>query len=117
MQLNLFNRWRQYPKYKPEESGWYVCAIRFHFCGDEYQSYVMDLYWDSDKEIWKDNRRLNVFELYDVYGYGTENEKIKLYKDGSCYRDDVIAWKKCPSIYRDKKYKLYEVIDEEKEEC
>jgi hypothetical protein len=98
----MFNKWKPYPKRKPKETGWYCCSIRYGEDPDE--AYVMDLWWDDKKEIWKDNRRINVFEFYDVYGYGDTGtgrpEKIKLWKDHLCIRDDVIAFKKLPKIYK-----------------
>lgn len=98
----MFNNWKPYPKYKPKESGWYCCSIRYGKDLDE--AYVMDLWWDDENKLWKDNRRLNVFHTYDVYGYGdstdSKTEKIKLYKDYLCIRNDVIAFKKLPKIYK-----------------
>lgn len=100
----MFNRWKPYPKHKPEERGWYQCSIRY---GEEKdQAYVMDLWWDDKKEIWRDNRRLDVFNSYDVYGYGDFTDALSrqmkklLHKDNLCERDDVIAFKKLPKIYR-----------------
>lgn len=98
----MFNNWKPYPKCKPKENGWYCCSIRYGKDSDE--AYVMDLWWDAKNKLWKDNRRLNVFHTYDVYGYGDsandKTEKIKLYKDNLCVRNDVIAFKKLPKIYK-----------------
>lgn len=96
----MFNRWKPYPKYKPKEKGWYVCSIRY---GEEKeQAYVMDLFWDDEKELWKDNRRINVFKEYDVFGYNDETgmQDKKMYSDNHCIRNDVIAFKRLPKIYR-----------------
>lgn len=98
----MFNRWKPYPKYKPEKRDWYICSIRYG--KDPDQAYVMDLFWDDRREVWKDNRRINVFQEYDVYGYGMDirgnNVKKQLYYDNLCERDDVIAFKKMPKIYK-----------------
>lgn len=89
----MFNKWKPYPKYKPKDRGWYICSIRY---GEEKgQAYVMDLFWDNEKEVWKDNRRINVFQLYDVFGCDGQ-----IYQDNTCIRNDVIAFKKLPKIYR-----------------
>ena len=51
---------------------------------------------------WKDNRRLDVYNTYEVYGYNDEthlNDK-RIYKDNVCFRDDVVAFKKLPKIYK-----------------
>lgn len=89
----MFNRWKPYPKNKPKERGWYICSIRY---GEEKgQAYVMDLFWDETKEVWKDNRRINVFQTYDVFGCDGQ-----IYSDNTCVRNDVIAFKKLPKIYR-----------------
>ena len=96
----MFNRWKPYPKYKPSKGGWYICSIRY---GEEPgQAYVMDLFWDEKEEKWKDNRRLDVYNTYEVYGYNDETHLMdkRMYKDNLCYRNDVIAFKKIPRIYR-----------------
>jgi len=98
----MFNRWKPYPKHKPKKRGWYICSIRY---GEEPgQAYVMDLFWDEVREVWKDNRRSNVFQEYEVYGYGVniieQPIKKQIWHDKLCERDDVIAFKKLPKIYR-----------------
>lgn len=86
-----------------KKRGWYICSIRY---GEEKgQAYVMDLFWDEEKEIWKDNRRINVFNLYKVLGYGSIMDNCiekRLYYDNLCERTDVIAFKKLPKIYKQK---------------
>jgi len=96
----MFNFWKPFPKYKPKKSGWYQCSIRYG--EDPDQAYVMDLYWYRYKEQWRDNRRLTIFEDYDVY---TKEGKLLLCNDiisthTLCVRKDVIAFKKLPKIYR-----------------
>lgn len=98
----MFNRWKPFPKYEPKDKGWYICSIRY---GEEpSQAYVMELWWDDIRQVWKDNRRLNVFQEYEVYGYGSDIIggiiKKQLYHDNLCERNDVIAFKKVPKIYR-----------------
>ena len=102
----MFNRWKPYPKYKPLKRGWYICSIRY---GEEPgQAYVMDLFWDEKEEKWKDNRRLDVYNTYEVYGYNDETHLIdkRMYKDNLCYRNDVIAFKKYQE-YTDEKSILF----------
>lgn len=97
----MFNRWKPYPKYKPKKQGWYICSIRYG--EEEGQAYVMDLWWNEKLERWQDNRRINVFQLYEVFGYGKKinrNEKMRIYYDNTCYRNDVIAFKRLPKIYK-----------------
>ena len=91
----MFNMWKPFPKYKPKENGWYQCSIRY---GDSPgQSYVMDLYWYSEKEFWRDNRVVHLMcELYDVYG---DNQKL-IRGETVGVRNDVIAFKKLPKIYK-----------------
>ena len=98
----MFNRWKPYPKHKPKKQGWYICSIRY---GEEPgQAYVMDLFWDEKREVWKDNRRLNVFQEYEVMGWGDSiidtPVKKQIWTDRLCERDDVIAFKNCPKIYK-----------------
>lgn len=98
----MFNRWKPYPKYKPKEKGWYQCSIRY---GEEKgEAYVMDLWWDDKREVWKDNRRLNVYQTYEVYGWGGSiidtPVKQRIWHDNLCERNDVIAFKRLPKIYK-----------------
>ena len=96
----MFNMWKPYPKNKPKKRGWYICSIRYG--EDPCQAYVMDLFWDEKMEQWKDNRRLDVYNTYKVYGYNNETrlEDKRIYKDNVCFRTDVIAFKKLPKIYK-----------------
>lgn len=96
----MFNRWKPYPKNKPKKRGWYICSIQY---GEEKeQNYVMDLFWDDEKKLWKDNRRLDVYNMYYVFGYNDETgrQDKKMYRDNLCIRNDVIAFKKLPNVYR-----------------
>lgn len=98
--IELFNLWRPFPEYKPRENGWYICSIRY---GDEHdQAYVMDLYWYNDKKEWRDNRRLDVYNMYRVYGYNVDTgiQDMLITRDNLCVRTDVIAFKKVPKIYK-----------------
>ena len=98
----MLNRWKPYPKHKPKKRGWYICSIRY---GEEPgQAYVMDLFWNEKLERWQDNRRLDVFQTFEVLGWGEDirgnNIKKQIYYDNCCYRDDVVAFKKLPTIYK-----------------
>lgn len=98
----MFNRWKPFPKNKPKKSGWYTCSMRFSERPED--AYTMDLFWDEKREVWKDNRRLNVFQCYEVYGWCNnildQPVKKQLFYDYLCERNDVIAFKRCPKIYR-----------------
>jgi hypothetical protein len=100
----MFNRWKPYPKYKPTEEGWYQCSIIYN--KEQNKGYVMDLWWNKGREVWTDNRRLNVFDTYDVYGWGEDiiEKPIKkqLYYDDLCERKNVVAFKKLPKLYKPK---------------
>lgn len=88
----MFNRWRKFPREKPTKKGWYQCTVDAITI-----RYVMDLYWTGSK--WLDNRRIEIFHLYDVYAYGDfgKNKKIDWMYENSCDRtDDVVYWKKLP---------------------
>lgn len=95
--------WHRYPDEKPSESGWYQCTIAFTFCDNPYkiQSYVMDLWYDTKNDKFKDNRRQNVYETYDVMGYQHGNEKAKMYHDKLCDRtSSVVAWQPLAPMFR-----------------
>lgn len=93
----MLNRWRPYPKYKPKKDGWYICSIKYN--DDEDSEYVMDLYYYSRLDEWRDNRRLDVYNSYEVRNYKGE----KMYRDNLCTRKDVIAFKKLPKTYKRRK--------------
>lgn len=93
--------WKRFDKVKPKEDGWYQCSIEFYVTENETQRYIMDLYWYSEAKRFIDNRRKNVFDEYDVYGYGSDNTKKKLYRDNLVDRtDSVTAWRKVPKPYK-----------------
>lgn len=108
--------WKRFDKVKPKKSGWYLCTI-----DTGSQRYTMDLYWDAKHERFKDNRRLNVFQLYEVYGYGYASDNPdpyleRMYKDNLCDRtDEVVAWRNCPKAYM-KGFKPAKPVWEEEEE-
>lgn len=103
MLKKLFNRWRPYPKYKPDSDGWYICSIKY---GDrDSQEYVMDLWYDVVNDKWKDNRRQDVYNCYTVTNY----EGNKMYSDNLCIRKDVIAFKNIPKTYKTKRKKWWQV--------
>jgi hypothetical protein len=84
--------WHKFPKTKPKKNGWYQCTVEV----SNQQRYVMDLFWYGDRQQFRDNRRQDVFDSYDVYGYNNEtklNDK-KLYTINLCNRtDEVVAWR------------------------
>lgn len=97
--------WKRFDKQKPKKSGWYLCTVN---AGND-KRYTMDLYWDAGRERFLDNRRLNVFQLYEVYGYGDGSVTdesglpclVRMYKDDLCDRtDDVLAWKNEPRCWK-----------------
>lgn len=92
-------------KYQPKKDGWYLCTICFDTGFGHYQSYVMDLYWYSNRQKFIDNRVQNVFNTYDVMGWGnsiTDSPvKKRLYHDSNCDKTEkVVAWRKLPKPYK-----------------
>lgn len=84
--------WKRFDKKKPKKDGWYICIVEVK----NQQRYVMDLYWYSDRQQFRDNRRQNVFDVYNVLN--CENKSLRSEK--LCNRtDDVIAWRKQPKAY------------------
>lgn len=55
----------------PKENGWYQCTVT-----ENDVSWTMDLFYKNGK--WLDNRRIDMFNTYDMYGYGNTIEKHKL---------------------------------------
>lgn len=105
--------WKKFPDKKPKKDGWYQCTIAFPFTKlpdgtDVYQTYVMDLHYCTETEQFIDNRERHVFHLYDVYGYGKGNQKVKLksYEHGD-KTEYVVAWKHMPKPYLSKGRRYY----------
>lgn len=70
----FLNRWKPYPKRKPKKQDQYLCTIR---------------YGDDPGQA-------------EVYGYDNETRKNdkRIYTNRLVYRDDVVAFKKLPKIYK-----------------
>lgn len=73
---------------------WYACSIRYG--KEKNQAYVMDLFWNPDLKVWKDNHRLDVYSSYKVYS----DEDRRMREDYLCQRNDVIAFKELPKVYK-----------------
>ena len=80
----------------PKENGWYQCTVIFY---DSLQT--MELFYKNGK--WLDNRRIDMFNAYDIYGYGNTKEKHKLsYQELISefdWTENVIAWKPLSGPY------------------
>ena len=96
--------WRKFNKFRvptwPGKDGWYQCTVEV----DGQQRYVMDLYWYKKARKWKDNRRQDVFNSYEVlvdkYDPEIGDYSERLYTEDIVDRtDDVIAWRKLPKVY------------------
>ena len=98
----MFNRWRKYPKRKPKKCGEYLCTVKYGSNLD--MSKVMILSFDTiDGGKWIDESRQNVFDGYKVYISGkVPMESNRVFTDGLCKRDFVVAWKRLPKAWKDK---------------
>ena len=106
------NIWKKFDilnkKSYPKSDGWYLCTIAFDDGFGHIQSYVMDLYWYSNRCKFINNLRQNVFNTYEVIGWGysitDEPVKKQLYTDNNCDRTNtVVAWRKLPKPYNYRK--------------
>lgn len=90
---NLF--WNKFPDEKP---------IKNNETINVYQSYVMDLWWNSSTQSFIDNRIKNIIGSYDIMGYNNDIVKHKLsYEDFKSRIDrteNVVAWKSLPMPYK-----------------
>lgn len=89
-------RWVPISERTPEENGWYECTV---VSNDLPRT--MELFYKNGK--WLDNRRIDMFNLYDIYGYGNTNEKHKLsYQEISEFEwtENVIAWQPLSNPYK-----------------
>lgn len=90
--------WNKVIKKKPKKSGWYICTVEV----PGQQRYVMDLWYNNSTGRWLDNRRQQIFNDYEVYGYNDETGKNdkRLSTISLCDRtNSVVAWRKLPKTY------------------
>ena len=77
----------------PTNNGWYQCTVIVNDL-----PLTTELFYKNGK--WLDNRRINMFNTYDIYGYGNTAEKHKLsYQELISEFDwtkNVIAWMPSP---------------------
>lgn len=89
-------RWIPVSERSPEDNGWYQCTVIL-----DNLSLTMDLFYKNGK--WLDNRRISMYNIYDIYGYGNTTEKHKLsYQELISEFDwtkNVIAWMLLPKPY------------------
>lgn len=82
-------RWTSVSEGLPKDNGWYHCTVI-----SDNLILTMDLFYKDGK--WLDNRRINMFNTYDIYGYGNSTEKHKLsYQELISefdWTENVVAW-------------------------
>ena len=96
----IINKWRKYPKQKPKKYGKYLCKVLY---GSELEhNEVVILTFDTiDGGKWIDENRQSVFDGYKVYISGkVPMESNRVFTDGLCKRDFVVAWKKLPKAWK-----------------
>lgn len=90
--------WKRFNKYLittwPRRSGWYQCTVEIN----GQMRTVMDLYWCKPDKRFKDDRRQDVFDKYDVmvdkYDEKVGDYSEVIFNDALCDRtDDVVAWR------------------------
>lgn len=90
-------RWIHVSDELPKDNGWYQCTVIL-----DDLLLTMDLFYKNGK--WLDNRRISMFNTYDIYGYGNSTEKHKLsYQELISEFDwtaDVVAWMPLPKPYK-----------------
>ena len=81
--------WTPVSEELPKDNGWYQCTVI-----SDNLILTMDLFYKDGK--WLDNRRINMFNTYDIYGYGNSTEKHKLsYQELISefdWTENVMAW-------------------------
>lgn len=90
-------KWIPVSERLPKENGWYQCTLML-----DDLPLTMELFYKNGK--WLDNRRINMFNTYDIYGYGNTKEKHKLsYQELISefnWTENVIAWMPLPEPYK-----------------
>ena len=81
----------------PEKNGWYQCTVIVNA-----RPKTMELFYKNGR--WLDNRRIDMFNAYDIYGYGCTKEKHKLsYQELISefdWTENVIACMPLPEPYK-----------------
>lgn len=100
--MSIFNRWRKYPRKKPKTEGFYQCIVNYGLGGRIKNPIIMDLYWwyaPGIGGVWVDRRRQSVFDGYKVFlANRAPIEDNRVFRDNCSERNDVIAWRKLPSV-------------------
>lgn len=82
----------------PNENGWYRCTAIINDV-----PLTLELFYKNGK--WLDNQRIDMFNRYDIYGYGKTSEKHKLsYQELISefeWTEIVIAWMPLPDAYEE----------------
>ena len=96
------NKWLSVSIKTPIYDGWYQTTVIIN----ETQKLVMDLYYKNGK--WLDNRRINMYDTYEIHGYGKTgifHEMNRDEFDEFDWTNAVIAWMPLPEpyIYEDRK--------------
>ena len=97
------SEWIPVSERSPKENGWYQCTV----ISNDLPQYLgtMDLFYKNGK--WFDNRRVDMYNTYDIFGYGGTKEKHKLsYRELVSefeWTENVIAWKQLSRPYKPKK--------------
>ena len=90
-------RWIPVSERLPKDNGWYRCTVIINDLPR-----TIELFYKNGK--WLDNRRIDMFNTYDIYGYGNTTEKHKLsYQELISEFDwtkNVIAWMPLPEPYK-----------------
>lgn len=95
-----YSKWISVSEGLPEKNGWYSCTVELSNWPDSH--YVtMDLYFKNGK--WLDNRRIDMFNCYEIYGFGKSVEKHRLnYSElieDFDWTEKVIAWMPLPKTW------------------
>lgn len=88
----------------PRENGWYQCTV---IVNDLPRT--TELFYKNDK--WLNNQRIDMFNTYDIYGYGYTKEKHKLsYQELISefdWTENVVAWMPLPEPYKGEEHEIH----------
>lgn len=97
------NQWIPCNERLPKKNSWYQCTVIINAL-----PLIMELFYKNGK--WLDNRRIGMFEAYDIYGYGHTKEKHKLsYQELNSefdWTEEVIAWMPLSKPYERKQNEI-----------
>lgn len=94
--MKLFNKWRVLSEEKPKKDGWYLCTVKL----SDGDCHIEQLYWYGEIQQFKNKQVVDIYSTCDVYAYNRVTHEYDILVKDYIPREQVIAWKKLPRVYK-----------------